>query len=144
MTYTVIVFCFCMIISIQFYMVSFYYIANLFDVCEIWLKHLIMYLHPFTLHSFHLCFYSFISLSLPFSSYSHILSAAPASQTNTMQAYSSQVGFQNTSYYPQPGPSPYPMLQSPYPVTDSKWPVSVLFGFCKFLQLSIFSCSRSL
>lgn len=53
------------------------------------------------------------------SSYSHILSAAPASQTNTMQAYSSQVGFQNTSYYPQPGPSPYQMLQSPYPVTDS-------------------------
>lgn len=53
------------------------------------------------------------------SSYSHILSAAPASQTNTMQAYSSQVGFQNTSYYPQPGPSPYPMLQSPYPVTDT-------------------------
>ncbi|CAI9739605.1 eyes absent homolog 1-like isoform X8 [Octopus vulgaris] len=51
-------------------------------------------------------------------SYSHILSA-PASQANNMQTYTSQLGFQNASYYPQPGPSPYQMLQSPYQVSDS-------------------------
>nr|AHA91757.1 Eya [Euprymna scolopes] len=36
-----------------------------------------------------------------------------------MQTYSSQLGFQNPSYYSQPGPSPYQMLQSPYPVSDT-------------------------
>lgn len=51
-------------------------------------------------------------------SYSHILSA-PAPQANNMQTYSSQLGFQNPSYYPQPGPSPYQMLQSPYQVSDT-------------------------
>ncbi|XP_036368460.1 eyes absent homolog 1 isoform X7 [Octopus sinensis] len=51
-------------------------------------------------------------------SYSHILSA-PASQANNMQTYTSQLGFQNASYYPQPGPSPYQMLQSPYQVSDT-------------------------
>ncbi|GAB1610804.1 eyes absent homolog 1-like, partial [Argonauta hians] len=59
-------------------------------------------------------------------SYSHILSGSAAasspsssasSPATNMQAYSSQLGFQNPSYYPQPGPSPYQMLQSPYPDT---------------------------